>query len=85
MAAARDYKREYATFHKKKAQRVARSDRNKARRVAKKAGIKIAGKDVHHKDNNPANNKRKNLTVKSASSNRSFKRSGVKYGRRYTK
>ena len=32
------------------------------------------GKDVHHKDRNPKNNKRKNLSVLSKSKNRSFRR-----------
>ena len=40
------------------------------------------GKDVHHKDGNAMNNKRSNLSVKSASKNRSFPRTksaGKKY------
>lgn len=43
-----------------------RSNRNKARR-AKKCP---AGKDVHHKDGNPMNNKKSNLTCQSPSKNR---------------
>ena len=43
-----------------------RSNRNKARR-AKKCP---AGKDVHHKDGNPNNNKKSNLTCQSPSKNR---------------
>ena len=50
--------------------------RNKARRVVAKAGLVKKGdsKDVDHKDGNAMNNKRSNLAVKSASSNRSYPR-----------
>ena len=50
--------------------------RNKARRIAIKAGVakRNDGKDIHHKDGNAMNNKRSNLTVKTASKNRSFPR-----------
>ncbi len=49
-----------------------RSSRNKARRkmvkcVGKKA---LRGKDVDHKDGNPRNNSRKNLSVSSVKKNR---------------
>ena len=70
----RNYKQEANTespLRKKK-----RAMRNKARRIAIKAGVakRNDGKDVHHKDGNAMNNKRGNLTVKSASKNRSFPR-----------
>ena len=70
----RNYKQEASTespLRKKK-----RAMRNKARRVAQKAGLvkKGDGKDVHHKDGNAMNNKRSNLSVKSASKNRSYPR-----------
>ena len=70
----RNYKQEARTdspLRKKK-----RAMRNKARRIAKKAGLVKTGdgKDVHHKDGNAMNNKRGNLQVKSASKNRSFPR-----------
>jgi len=70
---ARDYKREYANYHSKPEQRKRRSSRNLARRLMKKKlGVKaIAGKDIDHKDKNPRNNSRKNLRVRSKSSNRS--------------
>ena len=42
---------------------------NKANRIK---GVK--GKDVDHKDGNPMNNSKNNLTVKDKSNNRSFKR-----------
>ena len=70
----RNYKQEANTespLRKKK-----RNMRNKARHIAIKAGVakRNDGKDVHHKDGNAMNNKRSNLTVKSASKNRSFPR-----------
>ena len=50
--------------------------RNKARRMSIKAGLvkRNDGKDVHHKDGNAMNNKRSNLSVKTASKNLSFPR-----------
>ena len=70
----RNYKQEAKTdspLRKKK-----RAMRNKARRIAIKAGVakRNDGKDIHHKDGNAMNNKRGNLTVKTASKNRSFPR-----------
>ena len=70
----RNYKQEANTdspLRKKK-----RAMRNKASRIAIKAGVakRNDGKDVHHKDGNAMNNKRSNLTVKTASKNRSFPR-----------
>jgi hypothetical protein len=70
----RNYKQEANTdspLRKRK-----RAMRNKARRVVAKAGLVKKGdsKDVDHKDGNAMNNKRSNLTVKSASSNRSYPR-----------
>ena len=70
---ARDYGREYANYHSQPEQRKNRSSRNLARRLMKKKlGVKaIAGKDIDHKDKNPRNNSRKNLRVRTKSSNRS--------------
>ena len=70
----RNYKQEARTespLRKKK-----RAKRNQARRVALKAGLVKTGdsKDVDHKDGNAMNNKRSNLSVKSASKNRSYPR-----------
>ena len=70
----RNYKQEANTespLRKKK-----RNMRNKARRIAMKAGLVKKGstRDVHHRDGNAMNNKRSNLTVKTASKNRSFPR-----------
>ena len=70
----RNYKQESRTespLRKKK-----RNMRNKARRMSIKAGLvkRNDGKDVHHKDGNAMNTKRSNLSVKTASKNRSFPR-----------
>ena len=67
----RDFKREYAVRSKKG--RNDRQYRRIARRLMmKKLGIKrLKGKDVDHKDGNPRNNSRKNLRIRSKSSNRS--------------
>jgi hypothetical protein len=61
------YQRKYNT---KPEQVKRRSNRNKARRKLKCP----AGKDVHHKDGNPLNNKRSNLACSSVKSNRSKNR-----------
>jgi len=75
MAKKRDYKREYAIYHGKKKQIKRRAQRNKSRRVMVRAGLAKKGdrKDVHHLDNNPANQERHNMRVISRSRNRSKK------------
>ena len=75
MPKKRDFKKEYRTFHAKPAQKKRRAARNKARRQLTKAGRvrKGDGKDIHHKDGNPRNNKRSNLQVMSKSRNRAMK------------
>jgi|TARA_R100000482_G_scaffold78198_1_gene30590 hypothetical protein len=72
---ARDYKREYEKYHSKPEQKKRRAGRNRARRIMTmlKRVRKGDGKDVHHKDGNPENNKRKNLKVESKKQNRSRK------------
>jgi|TARA_R100000479_G_scaffold116773_1_gene59511 hypothetical protein len=72
---ARDYKREYEKYHSKPEQKKRRAGRNRARRIMTmlKRVKKGDGKDVHHKDGNPENNKRKNLKVESKKQNRSRK------------
>ncbi len=65
----RNYRKEYDNYHSKPEQKKKRSSRNKANRIK---GVK--GKDVDHKDGNPMNNSKNNLTVKDKSNNRSFKR-----------
>jgi len=71
---ARDYKSEYKNYHSKPDQKKKRASRNSARAAMKAGGVAVAGKDVHHKDGNPKNNKRSNLQAVSPSKNRSFKR-----------
>jgi hypothetical protein len=62
---ARNYAKEYANYHSRPAQIKRRSARNKARRLAIKMGkAKIGdGKDIHHRDGNPLNNKNGNLVL----------------------
>ena len=65
----RNYKKEYENYHSRPEQKVRRAARNAARRCLKdKAGIK--GKDVHHKDNNPLNNDKSNLSIVTQNYNR---------------
>tara|TARA_R110000751_G_scaffold152249_1_gene257372 strand:+ start:255 stop:488 length:234 start_codon:yes stop_codon:yes gene_type:complete len=70
----RDYKAEYESFHKKKAQKKNRAKRNAARRVLEKAGRvrKGDGKEVDHKKplSKGGGNGAKNLRVTSRSTNR---------------
>lgn len=63
-------------YNAKPAQKKRRAARNAARRKMIRAGKarKGDGKDVAHKDNNPRNNKRSNLSMQSKAKNRSFKR-----------
>ena len=70
----RNYKKEYANYQSKPQQKVNRAARNQARRVVKKAGVNTAGKDVAHKNGNPRDNRRGNLTLQRHSQNRSFAR-----------
>ena len=54
MKKKRNYKKEYVVYDSKPKRVKARVNRNKARRIMKKAGLaKVGdGKDVHHKDGN---------------------------------
>ena len=72
----RNYKKEYANYHSKPTQKINRAGRKKARSLVMKAGgaAKVAGKDVHHKNGNPKDNRVGNLAVTSKTANRSFKR-----------
>jgi hypothetical protein len=74
--ARRNYKKEYANYHSKPVQKVNRAGRNKARKTVMKSGgtAKVAGKDVHHKNGNPRDNRTSNLAVASKTANRSFRR-----------
>ena len=72
---ARDYQDEYKKFHSSEKSIGDRSSRNKARRKAVKNGKakKGDGRDVHHLDGNPRNNKSSNLKSVPKSRNRSRK------------
>lgn len=65
----RDYKKEYENYHSKPEQIKRRTKRNEARRSLKDRKD-IKGKDVHHKDNNPMNNDKSNLSIVSQKYNR---------------
>lgn len=70
---ARNYRKEYDSYHKKSKQKKRRAGRNKARSIMIKSGRakKGDGKDVHHADRNPKNNSRSNLRIQSKKRNRS--------------
>lgn len=72
----RNYKKENENYGSKPEQKKRRAARNAARRKMEKAGkvSKGDGKDIHHSDSNPKNNKSSNLKIKSKSANRSFAR-----------
>ena len=65
----RNYKKEYENYHSKPDQVKRRQERNKARRSLQDRKD-IKGKDVHHKDGNPMNNDKSNLSVVSQKYNR---------------
>jgi hypothetical protein len=73
---SRNYRQEYDRYQGSPEQIKRRSSRNKARRkLAKQGRVKLGdGQDVDHKNTNPNDNSPSNLTVKSKSNNRSFKR-----------
>ena len=72
----RNYKKEYANYQGKPAQKKRRASRNAARNSLKKAGIvrKGDGKDVNHRNGNPMDNRVKNLSITTKRGNRSFPR-----------
>ncbi len=65
----RNYKKEYDNYHSKPEQKKRRAGRNHARRQLKDTKG-IVGKDVHHKDNNPMNNDKSNLSIVTQKYNR---------------
>ena len=74
----RDYKKEYDRDHKPSDDKKDRASRNAARKKVvdyfKKNGKSVPkNKDVDHKDGNPNNNSRSNLSITSKSYNRSKK------------
>ena len=64
----RNYKKEYENYHSKPEQKK-RAGRNHARRQLKDTKG-IVGKDVHHKDGNPMNNDKSNLSIVTQKYNR---------------
>jgi len=66
----RDYKKEYESYHSDPEQIKRRAKRNEARRSLKNSKKLTADKDVHHKDNNPMNNDKSNLSIVSQNYNR---------------
>ena len=74
VAKKRNYRKEYDNYHGKPEQIKRRDSRNAARNSLKKAGVNVAGKDVAHKNGNPRDNRRGNLTLQRPSQNRSFAR-----------
>lgn len=74
----RPYKKEYEQYDGTPAVKKKRALRNKARRMLEREGVvhKGDGKDVDHKTplSKGGSTARSNLTVKSASANRSFSR-----------
>lgn len=73
----RNYRKEYDNYHARPEQKENRAARGRARYAKAKAmGVKptsIKG-DVAHKNGNPKDNKKSNLTVQPKSKNRSFAR-----------
>ena len=71
----RNYRKEYDTYHAKPEQKKNRAARNKARTLLSSTGRvrKGDGKDVDHRDGNPRNNSKSNLSVMSKRRNRSKK------------
>jgi len=57
---SRNYRKEYDNYHSRPEQKIRRAARNAARRLFAAAD---PDKDVHHKDNNPLNNDKKNLSL----------------------
>ena len=71
----RNYEKEYETFQKLPKQKKNRASRNAARRKMQKEGrvTKGDGKDVHHRDGNPRNNSKGNLSILTKGINRKKK------------
>ena len=72
----RNYRKEYDNYHANPTQVKRRTARNAARGALIKAGAvrKGDGKDVAHRNGNPSDNRRSNLSVQRPSQNRSFAR-----------
>jgi len=76
----RNYKKERENYHSRPEQMARNAARKRARRQMEKEGKaeKGDGKDVHHKDNNPLNNDKKNLSLVTQHYNRREPRLRVK-------
>ena len=76
VAKKRNYRKEYDNYHANPTQVKRRTARNAARGALIKAGAvrKGDGKDVAHRNGNPSDNRRSNLSVQRPSQNRSFAR-----------
>jgi len=70
----RNYRSEYDNYQGTTKQKQNRAGRNAARAIVKKSGTNVTGKDVAHKNGKPKDNKKSNLTVQTASKNRSYAR-----------
>jgi|TARA_B110000444_G_scaffold72681_1_gene68328 hypothetical protein len=70
MGEDRDYKSEYENYHKDPKQIKRRAARNSARKSLEDNKNLTKDKDVHHKDNNPENNDKSNLSIVSQNYNR---------------
>jgi hypothetical protein len=66
MAVKRNYRKEYDTYHARPEQKKRRAGRNAANRIVKPG----PGKEVHHRNGNPLDNRRKNLAAIPKSKNR---------------
>lgn len=73
---ARDYKKEYRTYHGSAEQKKRRASRNAARAIMISKGKvkKGDGKHVDHKNNNPMDNRLSNLRVVKQKTNLSRKK-----------
>lgn len=83
----RDYKKEHEGDHGRPKQIARRAGRNAGRAKAVKLGIASNGdgKDVHHKNNNPKDNRASNLASTSVSKNRGFPRTATNKPRKRLK
>jgi len=79
VAKKRNYRKEYDNYHANPTQVKRRTSRNAARGALIKAGAvrKGDGKDVAHRNGNPSDNRRSNLSVQRPSQNRSFPRTAT--------
>ena len=66
MSKPRNYKKEYKATHGTKKGKLDRVKRNQANRLMKPG----KGKEVHHKNGNPRDNRPSNLSVRSKKANR---------------